>query len=133
MTEKEKNELVKSLVLIKNKGMCTRTHWRAVREFRKIKPQLIECLSPHRLYMLYRALLDNDPWYPDGYLDEWNEGKTELGVEVDCIIVLLIGKEKALNYMREIKYDSDIRDTDINGNYYADYMNPDGFYRKFSC
>ena len=130
MTEKEKNELVKSLVLIKNKGMCTRTHWRAVREFRKIKPQLIKCLSPYRLYRLYRALLDNDPLFPDGYLDEWNEGKTELGVQVDRIIVLLIGKEKALNYMREIKYDWD-KETDINGNYYADYMNPDRFYRKF--
>lgn len=130
MSEKEKNELVKSLVLIKNKGMCTRTHWRATREFNKIKPQLVECLSPYRLYRLYHALLDNDPLYPDGYLDEWNEGKTELGVQVDRIIVLLIGKEKALNYMREIKYDWDT-ETDIDGNYYAEYMNPDRlkFYR----
>ena len=68
--------------------------------------------------------------YPDGYLDEWNEGKTELGVQVDRIIVLLIGKEKALNYMREIKYDWDI-ETDIDGNYYAEYMNPDRL--KFYC
>ena len=127
MTKKEKNELVKSLVFIKNKGMCAKTHWRAVKEFRKIKPQLVECLSPFRLYMLWCSLLNNDPLYPDGYLDKWDEGKTALGEYIDCIIVLLIGEEKALNYMQEIKDDWDT-ETDLHGNYYAEYMNPDRFY-----
>ena len=56
-------ELVKSLEFIRNKAFCTRTFYRAEKEFNRIK----EFLTPEESKTLFEALLWVDPEYPDSF------------------------------------------------------------------
>ena len=95
--------LIQSLIFIRDKGMCAKTHYRAIQEFNCIKYKLDKIIGRAHLYCLYRALLNNDPNYPDGFGDKWNEGKTYLGDKIDEIVCMLVSKKEALKYMKEFK------------------------------
>ncbi len=72
-----KNNLIKSLDFILNKGFCARTIHRAWREFEKIKPYLTEEDSK----LIYEWMLELDPDYPD-YIPNYDYGRKQFAFAV---------------------------------------------------
>lgn len=72
-----KKDLIRSLNLILNKGFCTRTIYRAKREFNKIKPYLTE----NDGQLIYKWMLELDPDYPD-YRPNYDYGREQFALSV---------------------------------------------------
>ena len=93
-------ELVRSLLVIRNKGICHATHWRAVQEFNKIKFDLEKRVGTGPVIYLALDLLEIDPLYPDGD-SYYFPRKTSFAEFVDQIICTIAPEKVALNYTRE--------------------------------
>lgn len=100
-TNKDK-ELVRSLLVIRNKGICHTTHWRAVQEFNRVKFDLEKRVGTGPIIYLALELLDIDPDYPDGY-SYWSPNKTGFASFVDRIICTIAPEKEALKYTKEYR------------------------------
>lgn len=96
---KEDKVLVQSLLIIRNKGCCEYTHWRAVQEFRRIKFKLAERIGSGPVIYLGHELLDVDPTYPDCNLSKYM--KSSFADTVNGVICRIAPPEEALKYMKE--------------------------------
>jgi hypothetical protein len=99
-TNKDK-ELVRSLLIIRNKGCCEYTHWRAAQEFRRIKFKLAERIGSGTVIYLGHELLDVDPTYPDCNLSK--HMKSSFANTVNGVICRIASPEEALKYMKEYR------------------------------
>lgn len=98
---KEDKALVQSLVIIRNKGCCEYTHWRAVQEFRRIKFKLAERIGSGPVIYFGHELLDVDPTYPDYNLSKYM--KSSFADTVNGVICRIAPLEESLKYMKEYK------------------------------
>lgn len=96
---KEDKALVQSLLVIRNKGCCEYTHWRAAQEFRRIKFKLAERIGSGPIVYLGHELLDVDPTYPDCDLSKY--AKSSFADTVNGVICRIAPPEEALKYMKE--------------------------------
>lgn len=95
---KEDKILVQSLLIIRNKGCCEYTHWRAVQEFRRIKFKLAERIGSGPVIYLGHKLLNIDPTYPDCNLSR--DMKSSLANTINGIICRIAPPKEALKYMK---------------------------------
>lgn len=98
-TKKDKT-LVRSLLLIRDKGNCAYTHWRAVQEFNKIKYDLANKIGSGYVIALAYDLLDIDPDYPDSAIGNIY-AKDSFSTFINAIICKIAPQKEALKYMRE--------------------------------
>ena len=96
---KEDKALIHSLLIIRNKGICEYTHWRAVQEFNRIKFKLAERIGSGPVVYLGHELLHVDPCYPDCNLSR--DSKIGFSVVVNAIICRIAPPSEALKYMKE--------------------------------
>ena len=95
----EDKALVQSLLVIRNKGNCEYTHWRAIQEYNKIKFKLAERIGNGPVIYLGVSLLHIDPLYPDCSLDKYT--KSSFSGTVNGIICRIAPPSEALKYMKE--------------------------------
>lgn len=92
-------ELVRSLLVIRNKASCEYTHWRAVQEYYRTKYALAERIGDGPVIYLGHELLDIDPLYPDKSRDK--DRVSGFGEVVNAIICRIAPPKEALKYMNE--------------------------------
>lgn len=95
----EDRGLVCSLLVIRNKGSCEYTHWRAAQEFRRIKFKLAERIGSGPVVYLGRELLHVDPLYPDRCRHK--DSVSGFGEVVNAVICRIAPPKEALKYMKE--------------------------------
>lgn len=99
MKRKEDKDLIHSLLIIRDKGSCEYTHWRAVQEFRRIKFKLAERIGSGPVVYLGHELLHVDPLYPDRCRHK--DSVSGFGEVVNAIICRIAPPKEALKYMKE--------------------------------